>query len=288
MKTIRPTTAAELMAVALLAGCGGEIGPTGTQVIDVPKPAGLTQTWDVELSLGAAQVTVGSKGERLVQGTITYNAAGLRPVVSVKHRRVQIRQDVYGVLPIHTRNEWRLQLGRGVPMNLKVKTGASSDEWDLGGLSLRRLSWAQGAGTARLTFSEPNPERLDRLTITGGAAALIVRGLANANLAVAYVNAGVGAVMLVFDGQLSQDGKVMLNGGVSSIALCSGGNPIRLTAEGRLRAILNTGWSQSGNVYYSPEWASASGPKLTIRARLGLSALELLAGTCRFTPTLAW
>lgn len=271
-------TAAALMAAAALAGCAQPIGPARTEVIAVPRPADLSQAWDVELQLGAAESTVGSKADRLMEGTIAYNVARLKPVVAVVGRRVLIRQNADGLLPNNTRNEWRLQFGRGVPMRLKVTTAASHDEWDLGGLSLRRLIWIQGAGYAALTFSEPNPEPLDQLTIHGGAAALTMSGLANANIGSSVFDAGAGVFTLSFDGRLSRDGDVVLNGGGSLIAVHSGGNPIRLTLEGPPGAVESVGWSQSGKLYFSPEWATASGPKLTVRARLGLSALRLMAG----------
>jgi hypothetical protein len=270
-----PATVSALVSAA----CVAQIGPTHTEAIDVARPVDPTGAWDLEMQAGAADVTVESKGDRLVHGTITYNVASLKPAITVQGRRVRIRQDAVGALPIDTRNEWRLQLGRGVPINLKVIAGASTGDWDLGGLSLRRVDWVQGAGRATLTFDAPNPERLDRLTVNGGAAALTVRGLANANLRLAVVNAGVGALTLVFDGQLSRDAEVVVNGGVSAIVIDSGGNPIQLTARGALRALANTTWSKEGGSYFSPEYAGAKGPKISIDARLGLSALQLVAGS---------
>jgi hypothetical protein len=263
---------------AALAGCAGQVGPTRTEVIDVPRPADLSQAWDLELQLGAADSTVRSHAQGLVKGTIAYNVDRLKPVLAVTDRRVIIRQDADGPLPGRTRNEWRLQLGRGVPLRLKVTTGASRDDWDLGGLSLRRLTWIQGAGRAALVFSEPNPEALDQLEIDAGASELSVRGLANANIGSSAFNAGAGLFTLSFDGRLSRDGEVVLNGGGSMIDIHSGGNPIRLTVEGPPGAVESRGWSQAGGLYFSPEWATASGPKLAVRARLGLSALRLIAG----------
>ncbi|HLF25316.1 MAG TPA: toast rack family protein [Anaerolineae bacterium] len=267
-----------LAVVVALTGCAGSVGPTQTETINVPKPADLTQPWEVQLDLGVASVEVDSHGESLVQGVIEYNVPELKPIVTAEDLRVHIRQEFNGVLPINSRNDWRLQLGRGVPLHLIVNTGASSGEWELGGLSLRQLNWTQGAAGATLKFSEPNPERLEHFTINGGAASLTARGLANANIEVANFTAGAGAVTLYFDGQLSQPAEVILDGGVSSIAIYSGGNPIQLITEGALKAVENTGWTQADNTYTSPEWGNASGPTITIRARIGVAALKLIAG----------
>lgn len=267
-----------LIATVLLSGCAGEVGQTETESINVPMPADRTQVWDVELNPGSASAIVGSSGESLVQGTIEYNVSALKPVVEIGERRVQIRQDVGGILPVNTRNDWRLQLGRGLTINLTVNTGASSGEWELGGLSLRRLSWTQGAADATVTFNRPNPERLDSLTVSGGAATLTMRGLANANIRVANVTAGVGALTLVFDGQLSGDADVILDGGVSAIAIYSGGSPIQFLSEGSLKAIENSGWVKFSDTYYSPEWSGAAGPRIVIRSRLDVASVRLIAG----------
>jgi hypothetical protein len=264
---------------AALTGCAGELGPTQMEVIDLPRPADLAQVWDVDLSLGAASVVVDSSAEGLIQGSIEYNVEGLKPSVIISPRRVEIYQEFSGVLPVGTRNDWRLRLGRGVPLNLTVNTGASSGEWELGGLSLRRLGWTQGAADAKLRFSQPNPESMQNLRINGGAATLTVRGLANANALVANITAGGGLMTLHLDGQLARDSEIILDGGVSSIAIYSGGNPIQLTAEGALKTIDNSGWTTiDDDTYRSPEWVDDGRPKMTIRARLGVAALRLIAG----------
>ena len=268
-----------MLAAILAAGCAGEVGPTQTAIINVPKPADLSQVWDVELNLGAASVRVDAEGEELVSGLIEYNVEALAPKVTVTAPRVVIGQDFTGVLPLNARNDWQLKLGRGVPMNLSVNTGASSGEWELGGLSLRRMGWTQGAAGATLTFSRPNPETMENLRINGGAASLTARGLANTSARTANVTAGAGAMSLYFDGLLRADMDVVLDGGVSSIAIYSGGNPIELKSESPLAAIDNRGWTKvDDETYRSPEWGDGGRPKVSIRARLGVAALTLVAG----------
>jgi len=164
-------------------------------------------------------------------------------------------------------------------MNLSVNTGASSGEWELGGLSLRRMGWTQGAADAMLKFSQPNPDTMEHLRINGGAASVTARGLANTSARTANVTAGAGAMSLYFDGVLREDMEVILDGGVSSIAIYSGGNPIELKSESPLAAIDNRGWTKvDDETYRSPEWGDGGRPKITIRARLGVAALTLVAG----------
>ena len=54
MKTVRVRSLilAALFALALV-GCAGEVGPTQSAIINVPKPDDPSQVWDVELNLGA-------------------------------------------------------------------------------------------------------------------------------------------------------------------------------------------------------------------------------------------
>lgn len=268
-----------MLAAFLPAGCAGEVGPTQTAVINVPKPDDPSQVWDVELNLGAASVRVDAEGDGLVSGLVEYNVEALAPTVTVTSQRVVIGQDFTGVLPLNTRNDWQLKLGRGVPMNLTVNTGTSSGEWELGGLSLRRLGWTQGAAGATLAFSQPNPDTMEHLRINGGAASLTARGLANTNARTANVTAGAGAMSLYFDGSLREDMGIVLDGGVSSIAIYSGGNPIEIKFEGPLKTIDNRGWTEiDDETYRSPEWVAGDRPKITIRARLGVAALTLVAG----------
>jgi hypothetical protein len=269
-----------VMLVAVLpAACAGEVGPTQTAIINVPKPDDPSQVWDMELNLGAASVRVDAEGEGLVSGLIEYNVEALAPKVTVTPPRVVIGQDFTGVLPLNARNDWQLKLGRGVPINLTVNTGASSGDWELGGLSLRSLGWTQGAAGATLAFSQPNPDTMEHLRINGGAASLTARGLANANARAANVTAGAGAMSLYFDGSLREDMDVVLDGGISSIAIYSGGNPIEIRFEGPLKAIDNRGWAEiDEETYRSPEWVDDGRPKITLRARLGVAALTLIAG----------
>ena len=266
------------LVLVLLSGCAGQVGQTQTENIHVPRPADPTRAWDIELNLGSASVSVGSRAEALVQGTIEYNVDSLKPYVTIGERSVKIGQDPQGVLPLNTRNDWRLQLGRGARINLAVNTGASSGEWELGGLSLQSLKWTQGAADATLSFSEPNPEPMESFTVNGGAASMTIRGLANANIDVGNITAGAGALTLVFDGQLTADADITIDGGVSAVTIYSGGNPIQLIAEGALKAVDNKGWTQSDKNYYSPEWSIASTPVIKLHARLGVATLQLIEG----------
>ena len=278
LKTRVMHVAAALAAAFALAGCAGDIGPTQTFPVNVPRPADPSEVWTVELNLGAASVQVGSSGEGIVQGTIAYNVESLKPTLTIAPGRVTLGQEFKGVLPVNTRNDWRLQLGRGVRTRLVVNTGASSGTWELGGLWLEGLTWAQGAADATVSFGAPNPAALSDFSVRGGAASLTMRGLGSANIRSGGITAGAGVMTLVFDGQLAADTTLMLDGGVSSVVIYSGGNPVQLIDEGALKAIEANDWAQLDDTYTSPEWATASGPRITLRSRLGVATLRLITG----------
>lgn len=265
-------------ALGILTGCGPAVGPMQTEEIHVPAPDDTDREWDMEIVAGEARVTLDSRGRSLLQGTFAYNTPALKPDVTVGDHRVSIVQIPIGITPRRARSEWDLQLSGGAPLNLSIASGASRDEWELGGLRLRRLVWLQGSQRTRVTFSEPNLEQLEQFDIIAGSSALTLRGLANANMELANVNGGIGAITLVFDGQLTQDVRVVLRGAACFVTLHSGGNPVRLDPEIPLDPY-NHGWTALDGAYYSPEWTAAAGPKVIVESWLGLSVVRLFPGT---------
>lgn len=254
-------------------------GPVQTEKISIPMPSDKSSVADVELSPAAANVNVKANGEGLVQGSITYNVDVLKPIVTTTGNKVTIRAGkINGSLPRDTQNDWDLALGPGQPMNLTVNTGASKGVWELGGLSLRKLSWNQGAADATLNFSESNPEAMADFDFETGAARFTARGLGNANFTSGTGNFGAGEITLVFDGELSHDVNLHLEGGASSLTVYSGGNPVRVTVSGALNSTRANDWTKTGNEYTSPEWSTAAGSKINIRVQIGAGSVTLKTG----------
>ena len=254
-------------------------GPTQTTKIDVPLPEDSSKTWDVEISPAVANVVVDSKGEGLIHGTATYNVPELKPNVTTSGNLVAVRAaEVTGVLPRDTKNDWNLSLGRGVPINLTVNTGASKGSWELGGLSLRSFTWHQGAADANVKFSESNPEALSTFRFEMGAARTVFSGLGNANFRTGFGSVGAGELTLYFDGELSHDVDLMLEGGASQVIIYSGGNPVRVTMNGALNATTPGDWTKNGKEYTSPEWDKATGSRINVTIKLGAGAVRLNTG----------
>jgi hypothetical protein len=262
----------------MLTACNAVLttGTTETASINVPANDKNT-TYDVRLEPGAATVNVSANGDGVLQGTVDYNIAQLKPNVYSSGSRVEISQsNVEGIVPRNAKNDWQLKLGEGVPMNLTVNTGASKGNWDLGGISLRSLNFSQGAADTQLNFGQVNPVSLDNFNVNSGAASLKINGMGNANIKNGTLKTGAGKLELSFDGKLAQNATINLEGGVSGITIYSGGNPVQVVREeSGLSSIKQGSWSKFGNNYESPEWASAGGSKVTIYVKIGVGSLEL-------------
>ena len=161
---------------------------------------------------------------------------------------------------------------------MTVNAGAIKGEWELGGLRLRGLAWKQGAADTTIRFSQANPENLDGFNIEAGASSLKVLGLANVNAHSARINMGAGSLSLRFDGKLARDVEVALEGGAAAVTIDSGGNPVQVVVGKSLTAVSSGDWSHDGDMYQSPEWAGAAGPKVTVQANLGAASLSLVSG----------
>jgi hypothetical protein len=279
---------AGLTALALT-GCGtnvtisrAPIGPDKVERINVPAPADSSQVWDVQLEPAAGSVEVDASGEGVVQGNIVYNTDALEPEVIVGDASVRIRQgNPNGNLSVgpDAKNQWDIHLAQGVPMNFRLRTGATQGTYELGGLSLRNVELTMGATDTSVSFRQPNPEVIDQFSLNGGAASIIVTGLGNANITKGNIVAGAGQFRISFGGQLRQDAEIWLEGAAASVDIDSAGNPVQVVTSGRgLASIRPTaGWTQNGNTYYSPEMPGSTGPKITIRVTLALGTINLLS-----------
>jgi hypothetical protein len=114
---------------------------------------------------------------------------------------------------------YELELGRQRPFALTIETGASEFDLDLGGIPLSRLMVRQGAGKFELGFLAPNPEPMQLLDVSSGAAGIELEILANANFSEMRLSGGAARYELDFGGTLSRDAQVNIETGVSGVEL---------------------------------------------------------------------
>jgi len=179
---------------------------------------------------------------------------------------------IFGGVP-----RYELEFGKEKPFAMTVETGASDFDLDLGGVPLSRLIVRQGAGKFELGFPQPNPERMDLLDISSGAAAIELENLANANFSELRLSGGAASYELDFGGVLSQDAEVSVETGISGVVVSvPTSTAARVTAETTLGSVdVGDGFTKSEGAFSTEAALRGDGPVLRIRAGVRLGSLQL-------------
>jgi hypothetical protein len=280
----RFTSPVSVIVALTLSACNITINPVNTgplqsYKVDVARPADQLRTWEVQLDIGSASTIFGVGGSGLLNGTVETNVADWKPLVVVSDHRVQARQtDFNGIPPFNAQNDWHVKIGQGIPMSLTVNAGAIKGEWEIGGLSLRSLDWKQGAADTTLRFTDANPEVMSRMNVDTGASTLRLLGLANTGTDKLLVNISAGSLNMRFDGALTRNMTVTIEGGAAAVMIDSGGNQIEVLVGQSLSAVTRGDWTQDADTYQSPEWVKGPQPKITVLTKLAASSLNLVNG----------
>lgn len=267
-----------------LAGCGINIelpfntelktGPTVTDLLAVQVPDSPPPL-DLNLSFGAGKMNLlPNPGGDLISGTVSYNVTDFKPEVTVNEVGVTIKQGNLKLNAVPTidesiKNEWNLAI-KNHPIELNIKAGAYSGDFEFGGLSLSNLSISDGAATVKLKFSTPNTTTMNALRYETGGSNISMDKLANANFKTMIFQSGAGNYNLDFSGLLQQDASVFIETGLSRLVISvPDGVPAEVNFEGPLsKVILSGDWQQSGDEYF----LDGQGPLLTF-------VIETKAGT---------
>src|SRR5918997_4465505 len=239
--------------------------------IQVAYPSvGNPHLWIV---LGACRFTARpGRGEKWVAGT--YNdPTDRRPLRIIEEEAsVTITEGelsferipaVFGGVP-----RYEVEFGKERPFTLTIETGASDFDLDLGGIPLSRLMVRQGAGKFELGFPQPNPEHMELLEISSGAAAIELENLANANFSEMRLSGGAASYELDFGGVLSRDAEVSIETGISGVVVSvPSSTAARVNAETTLgRVDVGDGFSKREGSFSTESALSGDGPVLRIRA----------------------
>jgi hypothetical protein len=267
-----------------LSGCGVNIelpfktelktGPTVTEQILVPIPDSPPPL-DLNLSFGAGKMTLlPNPGTDLVSGTASYNVTDFRPEITDDENGITIKQGNLKLNAVPTidetiKNEWNLSI-KNHPLDLNIKAGAYSGDFEFGGLALTNLSITDGAATVKLKFSTPNTAAMSALRYESGGSNITMEKLANANFQTMIFQSGAGNYNLDFSGLLQRDGSIFIETGLSRLVISvPDGVRALVNIEGPLSKVLTSGnWQQSGDEYI----LDGSGPILTF-------TIETKAGT---------
>jgi hypothetical protein len=179
---------------------------------------------------------------------------------------------VFGGVPRYV-----LELGRQKPFALTIETGASEFDLDLGGIPLSRLMVRQGAGKFELGFSAPNPEPMQLLDVSSGAAGIGLENLANANFSEMRLSGGAAGYELDFGGTLSRDAQVSIETGMSGVELTvPASTAARVVAETTLGSVdVSDGFTKKDGAFLTEGALKDVVPILTIHAGVRLGSLRL-------------
>jgi hypothetical protein len=274
--------------VITLSGCGIQVdlpfkteqktGPTVTEPIQIPIPDAPTPL-DVNLSFGAGKMTLlPNPGGDLISGTATFNVADFKPQLTIDEFGVTLKQGNLKLNAVPTidetiKNEWSLAI-KDHPIELTIKAGGYSGDFEFGGLALNDLHISDGAANVKLKFSTPNTATMRALRYETGGSNITMEKLGNANFQTMIFQSGAGNYNLDFSGSLQQDAAVFIETGLSRLVISvPDGVPAEVNFEGPLSKVLTTGdWQQSGDEYY----LDGQGPRLvfTIETKAGTVTLQ--------------
>src|SRR5215204_3496735 len=248
--------------------------------IHIAYPSGSNP--HLRIALGACRFAARpGEGEEWVAGTYS-DPTDRRPLRIVEEEAVvtiteaepsfERIQSVFGGVP-----RYELEFGKERPFALTIETGASDFDLDLGGVTLNRLMVRQGAGKFELGFPQPNPEPMELLEISSGAAAIELENLANANFSELRLSGGAASYELNFGGVLSRDAEVSIETGISGVVVSiPTSTAARVIAETTLGSVdVGDGFTKIEGAFSTESALSGDGPVLRIRAGVRLGSLQL-------------
>jgi hypothetical protein len=235
----------------------------------------------LRIALGACRFTArSSDGEDWVAGT--YNdPTDRRPFRILEEEGVTITEAEPSIERIPAAfagvPRYELEFGKEKPFALTIETGASDFRLNLGGIPLSRLVVRQGAGKFELSFPEPNPEPMELIDVSTGAAGIELEDLANANFSEMRLTGGAASYELDFGGTLSRDAQVSIETGLSGVDVTiPAATSARVMAETTLGSVdVGDGFTKREGAFMTEGARSGDAPILAIRAGVRLGSLRL-------------
>jgi hypothetical protein len=214
----------------------------------------------VEYSVGRFSVRAVDEG-LLYRMNLTYDEDRYEPVAEYSDHRLQVGLDSERRSRRRgdrESGELRLELARGVPMDLQLEFGAVHAELDLGGHELTDLDLSTGASESTIDISEPNSEQIETASFEVGAAEFTIRNLGNLNAARIEFDAGVGSLVLGLEGAWRRDARLAIDMGLGALELhVPEGLGIQLRKDSFLTALDSEGLVKRGDIYESLDWNDA-------------------------------
>lgn len=177
-------------------------------------------------------------------------------------------------------NQLTLNLSDKLPTELSLKLGAAEGDVDLGGIPLSRLDLDIGAASGVISFSKPNPQRLEDATINIGASSANLRDLGNANFDRLTCKVGAASSDLDFRGEYHGESEIVLSVGVASAdVILPTGVPVRVESSGShfFSSVDIHGGDLDeidDDIWESPGYRTAK-DRILLRVKVGMGSVDL-------------
>ncbi len=173
-----------------------------------------------------------------------------------------------------------LELPRDVPIEFYCRTKAGETDIELGGVRLLNARLKMLAGEAVLSFSEPNPERMEELMVETKIGELTIEKMGNANFEYAAVDGSIGEMTIDLSADMEPefDREVDINLGIGQTRIyIPEEEAVRFTVSKFLfftSMDIPSKFRRRGKYYYSKNYEEAR-YKLEISISPGLGTLDI-------------
>ena len=252
-----------LIATGLLAAATGiPVQGQTWRSVTMSRQLAEEEALDVRVKFGAGHLSIGpGEAGGLYRMHLRYDEEVFSPVAEYEGNILRLGVDAEKRSIRWGKNdgqEMELFLARTVPMKLDLEFGAVRADLDLGGIQMTELKLSTGASESRIEFSEPNPVRMTKADFKVGAADFHLRTLGNLNAQEINVDAGVGRVVLDFQGQWQGDAHVIVDMGLGALELrFPEGLGVQLVKDTFLTSLDSEGLVKWGDTYQSQDWDEA-------------------------------
>ena len=151
----------------------------------------------VALELQAGELHVESGAKELMEAEFRYNVSSWKPEVrfdrSEFRSTLSVKQGGSSATMGSAKNEWRLKLNDGIPIDFSLQCGAGENRLNLGQLDLRNVEVHIGAGRVELDLTGRQPKHDYSVSVHGGVGEASIRLPADVGV-VATASGGLGEI----------------------------------------------------------------------------------------------
>jgi hypothetical protein len=281
MRPLAATATSAVAALAFLAAAPAVAAGQSWRTVESSRQLRDSAPLAVHVSYGAGRLDVRSTTERvLYHMELRYDAERDTPIYEFDAvaRRLDLGAHTSKARLIRNDGggEMRLELPRGVPIDLALDFGAVKGDLDLRGVALDRLNIQTGASETRVRFDSTARRPIREIEADAGAARLEMVDIAAAAPGSVKVHIGVGGADLDFGRVWRNDIAVQVEAALGSVTLHVPREVgIQLELDRALSGFDHEGMRRlGGNGWVSDNWNTAS-RRLRVYAETALGKLRI-------------